>query len=115
MLQYITETDRNRKVSLIWGVRKQKDMIYQSLLDQLEQEMPNLSVSHILSEDDSWTKDCGFIDREMLDKYGSCEGPDEQDKTYFVCGPKLMTDLVTRTLREMAVLNSNIFQEQFNF
>ena len=77
--------------------------------------MPNLSINHIFSDEDSWEEDCGFIDREILDKYGSCDDPDaaEQDKHYFVCGPKLMTDLVLSTLFEMRVSKSNIHVEQF--
>jgi len=117
MLHYIKETDRSRKISLIWGVRSQSDMIFSSELEQFKKDMPNLSVVHILSHDDSWAEECGFIDREKLDKYGSCESPDveEQNKSYFVCGPKPMTHLVLRALREMKVSKSNIHSEQFTF
>ena len=117
MLHYIKETDKSRKITLIWGVRNQSDMIFSSELEQFKKDMPNLSVVHILSHDDSWAEECGFIDREKLDKYGSCESPDveEQRKSYFVCGPKPMTHLVLRTLREMKVSKSNIYYEQFTF
>jgi predicted ferric reductase len=115
MLHYIKETDPSRKITLIWGVRSQNDMIFSSELEDLKKRVPNLSVVHILSEDDSWTKDCGFIDREMLEKYGSCEDPQEQNKNYFICGPKLMTNMVFSVLKDMKVSNSNIQSEQFNF
>ena len=115
MLHYIKETDTSRKISLIWGVRNQKEMIFKSELEQFKKDLPNFSIVHILSDDDSWTEDCGFIDREMLEKYGSCEDPEEQEKNYFICGPKPMTNLVLRTLREMKVSKSNIHYEQFTF
>ncbi len=115
MLRYIKEADRERKISLIWGIKTQNDMIFKTELEELKKDLPNLSVVHILSEDDSWTEDCGFIDREMLDKYGSCEDREEQNKSYFVCGPKPMTNLVLRTLNDMEVSNSNIHYEQFSF
>jgi len=117
MLHYIKETDKSRKISLIWGVRSRSDMIFSSELEQFKKDMPNLSVVHILSHDDSWAEECGLIDREKLDKYGSCESPDveEQSKSYFVCGPKPMTNLVLRTLKEMKVSKSNIYCEQFTF
>ncbi|MFX1516774.1 MAG: FAD-binding oxidoreductase [Promethearchaeota archaeon] len=117
MLNHLKNIEKNRIVSLIWGVRTKKDMIFKSELEGITQEMDNFSIAYILSDDDSWTKDCGFIDREILEKYGSCEDPDieEQNKHYLVCGPKPMTELVQKTLKEMRVAKSNIHIEQFTF
>ena len=117
MLNYLKNTEKNRIVSLIWGIRTKKDMIFKSEFEGISQEMDNFSIAYILSDDDSWTKDCGFIDRKILEKYGSCEDSDieEQNKQYLVCGPKPMTELVQKTLKEMRVVESNIHIEQFTF
>ncbi len=117
MLNYLKKTEKDRKVSLIWGIRTKKDMIFKSEFEGITQEMNNFSIAHILSDDDTWTKDCGFIDQEILEKYGPCEDSEieEQNKHYLVCGPKPMTELVQKSLKEMRIAKSNIHIEQFTF
>ncbi len=117
MLRYIKETDKSRKICLIWGVCTQEDMIFDKELEEFRKELPNFSMVPILSDDDSWTGECGFIDNKMLNKYAPCSdhNPKKQSKDYLVCGPKLMMDLVLGTLKKMGVSKSHIFYENFIF
>ena len=100
---------------LIWGIRIQDEMILESEFEEFKNKIPSFAMIPVLSEDDDWAGECGFIDRDRLDRYVACETPDEaeQKKDYFICGPKEMSDKVIPTLRQMGVTKKHIHLERF--
>ncbi len=115
VFRYLRDINQNRKITLIWGVRFQEEMILTQEIEDLKNSMPNLRVIPVLSEDDNWLGECGFINRDKLDKYSACETPyeAEQKKDYYICGPKAMSDKIVPTLKKMGVLKKYIHIERF--
>ncbi len=114
-LDVLKESTPDQKVTLIYGVRTQADLIKSSYFEELEQLMPNFRYIPVLSDDDAWAGDQGFIDQPCLENYAACEDsePSHQTKAYFICGPPLMIKLVTRSLKRMHVPPKYIHVEQF--
>ena len=116
-LRFIRDNNDNesRNITLIWGIRIQEEMILESEFEEFKKKIPNFTMIHVLSEDDDWAGECGFVDRDRLDRYAACEDPDEakQKKDYYICGPKEMSDKVIPTLRLMGVSKKYIHLERF--
>ena len=117
VLRFLRDNNNNdnRNIMLIWGIKIQEEMILESEFEEFKNEIPSFAMIHILSEDDDWAGECGFIDRDRLDRFVPCETPYEveQKKDYYICGPKDMSDKVIPTLRLMGVLKKHIHVERF--
>ncbi|MHA1672916.1 MAG: hypothetical protein ACTSYI_04760, partial [Promethearchaeota archaeon] len=114
-VDYLRETASDRKVTLIYGMRTQDDFIRTEYFDNLQKIMPNFKYVPVLSEDDSWAGEVGFIDQPCLENYAACEDPEpsNQTKEYFICGPPLMISKVKKSLRLMEVGFKFVHVEQF--
>ncbi len=113
-LRYLRDNNEKRNITLVWGIRIQEEMILDSEFEEFKNKMP-FTMIPVLSEDDNWAGECGFIDRDRLDRFAACETSDEaeQKKDYYICGPKEMSDKVIPTLRQMGVVKKHIHLEKF--
>jgi predicted ferric reductase len=112
MLRHMRDIRADISVLLFWGNKSEADIIFREELEAMARgERPHLQVVHILSQAEAgWAGEKGFVSADLLGKYikdGFAE------KTYFICGPPVMTDLTLRILRELGVPADKIDYEQF--
>ena len=77
--------------------------------------MPDFVYVPVLSEDDEWAGECGFIDQPRLENFAACEDaePSKQTKEYYICGPPLMIKKVKNSLKLMEVAPQFVHIEEF--
>jgi ferredoxin-NADP reductase len=90
----------SRKLRLIYGCRHGSDVIFQKELVDTAAENPELDFTLVLSEPGAgYVGPRGFITADVIKRYaGGIDG-----KTFMVCGPNAMYDLVARELAAVGV------------
>lgn len=109
MLRYIYDRELKKSITLIWGNKTEKDIIFKDELEKMSGEMPSLKVVHVLSKQENWTGEKGYIDAEKLKKYIG----NFQTGQFFICGPPIMMSLVIKALRRLGVPKKRIHYERF--
>jgi predicted ferric reductase len=112
MLRHMAATGDDRPVTLIWGNRREEDIVYRQELDSLAAGRMNLRIHHVLSEQESWPGSTGFVDAPLL---GRVLAGGELAGQVFLCGPPVMMASVSRSLRSMNVPRRRIHTERFAF
>lgn len=115
-LRYMRDTNDIRKTTLLWGVKFPYEIFLKDEFEKMMELNPNLRIFPVVSDDDSWEGDQGYIDREKLDRLAPCEDPGKavQKKDYYICGPPIMLKIVVSTLKSMGVnKKTNIHIEKF--
>ena len=112
MLRHVAATGDDRPVTLIWGNRREEDIVYRQELDSLAAGRMNLRIHHVLSEQESWPGSTGFVDAPLL---GRVLAGGELAGQVFLCGPPVMMASVSRSLRSMNVPRRRIHTERFAF
>ncbi len=105
----------DKKVTFWYGARSKREIFYQDQFEAIEKEFPNFKFNIALSEpnpSDNWTGYTGFIHQVIYDKYlKNHEAP--EDIEYYLCGPPMMTDAVTRMLDSLGVPPENVMYDNF--
>ena len=104
-----------RKVSYWYGARNPNEVFYEEHFQEIEKEFPNFSFHIAMSEpreEDNWTGFTGFIHQVVLDNYLN-DHPAPEDIEYYMCGPPLMTQAVTRMLDDLGVEPEMIHFDDF--
>lgn len=109
MLRYIYDKKLERHVILIWGNKSANDIAFKEELKRMELEMSSLKVIHVMSKQDDWEGEKGYIDAEKLKRYVD----DFQNSQFFVCGPPIMMNAVMKSLRGLGVPKRKIHYERF--
>lgn len=114
MLRYMRDTKDTRSVLLLYANRGQSRIIFREELEEIASgENPDLTLVHVLSRPEGeWSGETGHIDRQKIEKY--C-GSNLQGKTFYVCAPLKMADILVSTLRGMGVPGKRIRREIFSF
>ena len=84
-------------LTILYGSVRSDDIILRKELEEIEKECPAVKVVHILSDDETWEGEKGFLSRELIEKYSGA------DSTYFFCGPLPMAQLVEKELQALGV------------
>ena len=104
-----------RKISFWYGARSMRESFYNDDFDGLQAQNPNFTWHLALSEplpEDNWTGPTGFIHQVLLDNYlKDHEAPEEIE--YYLCGPPMMNEAVTRMLIYLGVERDNILFDDF--
>ncbi len=104
-----------RKVSFWYGARSLREVFYEEDFREIEREFPNFSFHIALSDakpEDNWTGPTGFIHQVLFDNYiKNHEAP--EDIEYYLCGPPMMTEAVTKMLDEQGVPAENVMYDNF--
>ena len=100
MIQEIRDTAATRRLHLIYGSRNEDDILFEESLTRLERELPNLRVTHVLSDPGpSYEGRRGFITADLLrELVGDVEG-----KMFYVCGPPAMYEFCVPELKALGV------------
>jgi len=109
MLRYIYDKKLERNVTLIWGNKTSKDIAFKDELGKMSEEMPLLKIIYIMSGQDDWQGEKGYVDAEKLKKYVV----DLENSQFFVCGPPVMMSKVVETLKGLGVSKHKIHYERF--
>jgi predicted ferric reductase len=108
MLRYIRDSELDIPVTLIWGNKSRKDILFQKELDSMKDKVRTV---HVLSEpEEDWEGEKGYVTREILEKYVQEE---LQDADVFLCGPAPMMKKVKESLGELGVPPERIHTEKF--
>ncbi len=111
MLRYMYDIGINRKVTILWGNKTENDVIFKEELDKINKKLNELKIIHVMSEQENWSGEKGFINQKIITKH--IEKLD--NKEFLICGPPIMMDIVTDTLIRMGVKNKFIHKEAFRF
>lgn len=84
-------------LTILYGSAKSKDIILKKELEKIEEACRDVKVVHILSDDEEWEGERGFLSGELIQKYS------EENSTYFFCGPLPMAQLVEKELKKIGI------------
>jgi len=109
MLRYMYDKKLEKNVTLIWGNKTEADIVFREELEKMSGEMPSLRVVHVMSKQEDWPGEKGYVDAEMLKKHIS----DLQIGQFFLCGPPRMMMAVEKALRSLGAPKKRIHYERF--
>lgn len=85
-------------LTIIYGSVRHTDIVCGDELEAARKAAPDrIRVVHVMSDDEEWDGEKGFVTREIIEKY-SPEGC-----SYFFCGPPVMFFLIDKIMKEMDV------------
>jgi len=110
MLRYIDDLCLKIKVTLIYCVRTERDVIFENEIAAIQKRVGGFQHVTVLSQPDTeWKGWKGRLRREVLER--EVEKP--LDCTFFLCGPPAFMELGRSLLKEMGVEPSRVLQESF--
>ncbi|MEK7398507.1 MAG: ferredoxin reductase family protein [Candidatus Poribacteria bacterium] len=109
MLRYIYDSKLDKNITLIWGNKSSADIAFKDELEKMASEMPLLKVIYIMSGQQDWQGEKGYVDAEKIKKYVL----DFNDTQFFVCGPPVMMNNVIKALKQLGVSKKYIHFERF--
>ncbi|MCU4162599.1 NADH:ubiquinone reductase (Na(+)-transporting) subunit F [Carboxylicivirga caseinilyticus] len=104
-----------RKVTFWYGARSKKEIFYEDHFRAIEEKFPNFKFTIALSEphpDDNWTGPVGFIHQVIHDEY-LIKHDEPEDVEYYLCGPPMMNDAVTKMLYDLGVPDEMVAFDDF--
>ena len=84
-------------LTILYGSVHHSDIVLGRELEQIQRDCPDVQVVHVLSGDESWEGEKGFLTKELIAKYMG------QDPTVMFCGPIAMYQLVERAVKELGL------------
>jgi ferredoxin-NADP reductase len=102
--------DRPLRMHLLYGSRVPEDVIYGRELAELARRHGNLRYALVISEPPAGYRGlCGFLDADLIrQQVGDVTG-----KTFYLCGPNVMTDFCLAALDELDVPRHKIRRELY--
>jgi Na+-transporting NADH:ubiquinone oxidoreductase subunit F len=104
-----------RKVTFWYGARSLREAFYVEDFDGIQKDNQNfkwhLALSSPLPEDE-WKGLTGFIHQVLYEEYLK-DHPAPEDCEYYLCGPPMMIDAVTKMLTDLGVEPENILFDDF--
>jgi ring-1,2-phenylacetyl-CoA epoxidase subunit PaaE len=118
ILKTILLSEPQSFVSLLFGNRKEEDIMYRADLQRLCDQYPSrFKLVHTLSQpNENWFGEFGRIDEELIMhtlEYLKPVSPFE-DTQVFMCGPHGMMDLAGKVALDQGVKKENIHRESFS-
>lgn len=110
-----TVKETKKQVTFWYGARSWREVFYYDQFMEIEKNFPNFKFNLALSDpqpEDNWDGPVGFIHQVIYDNYLSKhEEPEEID--YYLCGPPMMNDAVTKMLYDLGVPDENVLFDDF--
>jgi len=104
-----------RKATFWYGARSRKEIFYEDHFRAIEKEFPNFKFTIALSEplpEDNWEGSTGFIHQVIHDEYLS-KHEEPEDIEYYLCGPPMMNDAITKMLYDLGVPDEMVDFDDF--
>jgi len=114
MVQYATDTQSARKVSLIYGVQSQDDVPFHVDLDALMARNPNLDVTYAVSKGAVDAITVGQVVNGRVNTDLLRSKLIGTSKTVFICGPPAFMNGMVKSLTGLGVPRHQIITEAFN-
>lgn len=102
--------EKGKDVTLLYGNKKEHDIILKEEIDGLRKKH-TLRVTHVLSQEETFEGEVGFIDAEKLLRLV----PDIAERDVFLCGPPPMMEAILSDLKTLSIPKSQIHFERFAF
>ncbi|MBQ8228454.1 MAG: 2Fe-2S iron-sulfur cluster binding domain-containing protein [Clostridia bacterium] len=111
MANAIADGDEDFELTLLYGSRDVKNIIFKDELDELCKKCDKIKVVHVLSEQKRCPKgmEKGFITAELIKKYA----PADEKYSVFLCGPQQMYHFVDKELEKLELEKKYIRHEMF--
>lgn len=108
-LRHLRTSGDASKVRLIWGNKTAEDICFEEELNAAKSELADFSYVHVLSADENWDGERGFITRDLVERHVD----DIEEAEFFVCGPPAMMNTVVPMLKSMGAPRRRIQFERF--
>lgn len=105
----------DRKVSFWYGGRSLKECFYLEELNEVAAKHDNFTFHLALSNplpEDNWEGHTGFVHIVLFENYLK-DHPAPEDVNYYICGPPVMNESVTKMLEDLGVETENIHFDDF--
>jgi ferredoxin-NADP reductase len=110
MLRYMDDLCLETTVTLLYCVRTNSDIIFESELDRLRSSLQNFRYHVLVSQPHAdWSGPCGHISREFIENTVS----EIELSHFFLCGPPAFMDASRALLTGLRVKPERIMQESF--
>lgn len=112
----VLATEPATNVSLIYGNRREQDILFREALASLAREyVGRFRLRHVLSEPpEGWRGGVGMLNRYVMeDEISALPGLDAGPATWFICGPDPMMVEARAALRSWGVKPERIREERF--
>jgi ferredoxin-NADP reductase len=109
MLRHMRDTGDTRNVVLIWGNKSEADIPFRDEMEQLEHSADWLRVVHVMSHQEDFGGEQGFITGELIER----QIPDIRERQVFICGPPVMMEKVRPAVAALGLPKGRIHFERF--
>lgn len=99
MAKEIVNGKLDMNLTILYGSRFKNDIIFYEELEELAKKSKGkVKVVNILSDEENWDGEKGFINAEVIKKYS-----DPKNTTYYVCGPGAMYNFIDKEIAKLGV------------
>jgi len=110
MIKYCTDKKLNTEITLIYGNRSEKDIVFKKEFEELKTQNKNFKPIFIINEkNDNWKGLTGFINGDIIKK----EVSDYKQRVFYVCGPPKMVESLLGIINKLGISRNNIRIEYF--
>jgi predicted ferric reductase len=109
MLRDIYARKLKKRVTLLWGIKTEKEIVFRDELDRMASELEGFKVVYVLSRQENWQGEKGRIGRSVLEKHVERFHEGE----FFLCGPPSMMKDVKKIIKDLGVSRKRIQTENF--
>ncbi len=110
MIREVTDRGLDRQIHLIYGSRKEDDIVFHEELADRSSYADQIKLSHVISEPSpEYSGAKGFITKESIQELAG----DIAQKTFYICGPPEMSTFVSKALQDLAVPGRRTRKEIF--
>jgi ferredoxin-NADP reductase len=114
MLRHLRQSNHQRPVVLLWGVRKSSELLFDREIKEMMDEMNNLTIIPVLSDAPEHRGEKGYIDQKLIEKYLLNTGFQIDHTGFYICGPPILRRNSIRALKQMGIHKKKIHYEAFS-
>lgn len=107
LAQAIADGDENAKLTLIYGAKNERELMFKDTFDKLSKTCDDFNVVYALSDEENEKYEHGFITAELIKKYA----PDNY--SLFICGPQAMYDFLETQIPALGLRRKFVRRELF--
>ncbi len=111
MIEELIEAEDTRPIKLYWGVSQASDLYASELIDQWQQERPNLSFCPVLTDPEpGWEGESGFVHEAVIRSH-----PDLSAFDIYMSGPPAMVRSARLAFLDAGGSEEHLFYDSFDF
>lgn len=104
----IADGDEDANLVLLYGSRKQKDVLFKNEFDEIAKSCDKVKVVYVLSDESAEGCESGFLTAELIKKYAP-----EGDYSVFMCGPQAMYIFADKEIAKLGIRQKFVRHELF--